>query len=284
MVQAMYTAYGSTPNGTAATADVTTTTTDTTAGRLLKVGDFGVGVNTGLSIPSGDYNQATVAGRYVGAGASAVNAPSSLAAYGTLQVARGGGYVSQYATFGSAASGLKVEFRGSNNGTTWSPWQEIYHTGSTFDGIKFPATQVPSADANTLDDYEEGTFTPSFSFSGAAVGAIYSSVYNRGWYTKVGNLVTLKMSLVVLDEGTSVGDLRVYIPFVSSQNGAATSWSVHTNKINSANTMLFGNFALGYLEAYSTVASTTVGRSQITDVDVGAGAGFAITVVGSYQI
>ena len=43
MVQAMYTAYGSTPNGTAATADVTTSATDTTAGRLLKVGDFGVG-------------------------------------------------------------------------------------------------------------------------------------------------------------------------------------------------------------------------------------------------
>ena len=27
-------------------------------------------------------------------------------------------------------------------------------------GIKFPATQVASTDANTLDDYEEGTFTP----------------------------------------------------------------------------------------------------------------------------
>jgi len=43
MVQAMYTAYGSTPNGTAATADITTSNIDTTAGRLLKVGDFGVG-------------------------------------------------------------------------------------------------------------------------------------------------------------------------------------------------------------------------------------------------
>jgi hypothetical protein len=35
-------------------------------------------------------------------------------------------------------------------------------SGQTFslNGITFPATQVPSADANTLDDYEEGTWTP----------------------------------------------------------------------------------------------------------------------------
>ena len=32
--------------------------------------------------------------------------------------------------------------------------------------LKFPATQSASADANTLDDYEEGSFTPTLGGSG----------------------------------------------------------------------------------------------------------------------
>jgi hypothetical protein len=34
----------------------------------------------------------------------------------------------------------------------------ISGTTPSLNGITFPATQVPSADANTLDDYEEGTW------------------------------------------------------------------------------------------------------------------------------
>jgi hypothetical protein len=36
----------------------------------------------------------------------------------------------------------------------------ISGTTPSLNGITFPATQVASADANTLDDYEEGTWTP----------------------------------------------------------------------------------------------------------------------------
>lgn len=51
--------------------------------------------------------------------------------------------------------------------------------------IQFPATQVASADANALDDYEEGTFTPALSASGSTF--VYASQY--GSYTKIGNRV-----------------------------------------------------------------------------------------------
>jgi hypothetical protein len=51
--------------------------------------------------------------------------------------------------------------------------------------IVFPATQDASAGANTLDDYEEGTWTPAF---GGWNGA-YSS--QSGFYTKIGNVVHL---------------------------------------------------------------------------------------------
>jgi len=49
-------------------------------------------------------------------------------------------------------------------------------------GITFPATQVAATDANTLDDYEEGTWTPA-----EATVTLSTAV---GHYTKVGNMVT----------------------------------------------------------------------------------------------
>ena len=55
-------------------------------------------------------------------------------------------------------------------------------------GITFPATQSASTDANTLDDYEEGTWTPALSGGGSApTGVTY--VAQTGYYTKVGRLV-----------------------------------------------------------------------------------------------
>ena len=60
-------------------------------------------------------------------------------------------------------------------------------TTPTLNGITFPATQVPSADANTLDDYEEGTWTPVF----AAGGITGTSLAYTGTYTKIGRSVTV---------------------------------------------------------------------------------------------
>ena len=68
-------------------------------------------------------------------------------------------------------------------------------SGQTFalNGITFPATQVPSANANTLDDYEEGTFTPSYTSSGIS-SVTYGSARN-GYYTKIGNRVYITVNL-----------------------------------------------------------------------------------------
>lgn len=95
----------------------------------------------------------------------------------------------------------------------------------TMSGIKFPATQVPSADPGTLDDYEEGTFTPVVSaFTTAPTGVTYS--IQDGGYTKVGRVVTITyMRCVLTSLGTGgVGIVRVTgLPFAA--NGAITSVS-----------------------------------------------------------
>jgi hypothetical protein len=51
-------------------------------------------------------------------------------------------------------------------------------------GITFPATQSASSDANTLDDYEEGTWTPA-----DASGAGLTFTQASGTYTKIGRMV-----------------------------------------------------------------------------------------------
>ena len=73
-------------------------------------------------------------------------------------------------------------------------------------GIGFPATQVASADPNTLDDYEEGTWTPVVSFGGASVGITGTF---SGTYTKVGNVVTVACILNFTSKGSSTGSMLV---------------------------------------------------------------------------
>ena len=81
-------------------------------------------------------------------------------------------------------------------------------------GIAFPATAVAVADANTLDDYEEGAWTPvPTAISGAftTVGTV------SGTYTKVGRLVSLYYSIIITDKGTgSAGMLVSGLPFAAS--------------------------------------------------------------------
>jgi hypothetical protein len=64
-------------------------------------------------------------------------------------------------------------------------------------GYKFPATQVPSADVNTLDDYEEGTWTPVFT-CGTPGNLAVTYATRLGTYTKIGRLVTCQMSLALI--------------------------------------------------------------------------------------
>jgi hypothetical protein len=58
--------------------------------------------------------------------------------------------------------------------------------------ITFPATQSASADANTLDDYEEGTWTPTV-VTNSGTATTYSDLV--GNYTKIGNLVYVRGSV-----------------------------------------------------------------------------------------
>ena len=64
----------------------------------------------------------------------------------------------------------------------------IEFAGAGGGGIKF-AADIASSDSDTLDDYEEGTWTGEYSDLTTAIGM--NGSYTTGYYTKVGNLVTV---------------------------------------------------------------------------------------------
>jgi hypothetical protein len=83
-------------------------------------------------------------------------------------------------------------------------------------GITFPADVSASTNANTLDDYEEGTWTPTLNFSGNSAGMTYSVQLGR--YIKCGNIVTLAFRIRLTAKGSSSGGLRLgSVPFAPSQ-------------------------------------------------------------------
>ena len=94
-------------------------------------------------------------------------------------------------------------------------------------GISFPATQSASSDANTLDDYEEGTFTPT-AIGGSTAGTTTYTGSPAGSYIKIGRQVTAKAGLSY-SAMTGTGELVLNLPFAAD---AEYMGSMMTNGMN----------------------------------------------------
>jgi len=76
--------------------------------------------------------------------------------------------------------------------------------------VKFPATQSASTDANTLDDYEEGTWTPNVQNTSSS--STFST--KTGRYTKIGRFVYCCFLCDGGNSGTAGGSLVISgLPF-----------------------------------------------------------------------
>jgi hypothetical protein len=85
-------------------------------------------------------------------------------------------------------------------------------------GISFPATQSACADANTLDDYEEGTWTPTLGGSSSDPTSTY--VQQNGTYTKIGNIVTVNFNLYTSAISGGSGFIKLQgLPFPCANAG-----------------------------------------------------------------
>jgi hypothetical protein len=135
---------------------------------------------------------------------------------------------------GISAGGLPS---GSITADTLATSLNLVSKSVTVSGITFPGTQIASADANTLDDYEEGTWTPVLSTAyGFTEGA---SPSYTGKYIKIGKQVTVFFTLDFDASDVPAADDRWRIsglPFLNADTwvGGGTfiqagSWASDTN-------------------------------------------------------
>lgn len=80
----------------------------------------------------------------------------------------------------------------------------------------FPAAQVPSADPNTLDDYEEGTFTPAVT----AGSGSFTTVSGAGRYTKLGDTHFTRTTVTITTNGTAATAIIFTLPFSPTESAA----------------------------------------------------------------
>lgn len=123
--------------------------------------------------------------------------------------------------------------------------------------LKFPATQNASSDANTLDDYEEGTWTPVISGSGGQSGQTYSK--QDGLYIKIGKLVVFNFYVAASTKGTITGDLQISgLPFTCAVDGN-TAISIG---VNGYFDLSAGHVLLGYIAESQTVINLAESEFQ----------------------
>ena len=168
--------------------------------------DASNGSVTGISV-NNDYPTTSTASAGTGSGIRfGVNDGSFTSAFGD---ARGSEILS--VTQQSNGRTRDIVFKTDNGGTLGEKMRILASGGITFNG--------DTASANALDDYEEGTWTPSLTSSGGSISVSYGT--RTGKYTKVGNTVHCSFVMRVASHSGGSGEYRVSgLPFSSSTAGS----------------------------------------------------------------
>jgi hypothetical protein len=124
-------------------------------------------------------------------------------------------------------------------------------TPSSGMGIAFPSTQSASSDANTLDDYEEGTWTPT---DGSGAGLTFTSI--QAYYTKVGRMVTLNASFTFPSTASSASVGISGIPFSYGFSNAETAMAIFDNAGLGANQVYFATTSCDFRAAGTNTVRT----------------------------
>jgi hypothetical protein len=210
-------------------------------------------VNTGGAIALGGvyHNNGDVAAFGQIAGRKENSTSNDLSGYLQFATNTGGGTMIERARIDSAGRLLVGVAPANSNGG-------VLQLSS---GITFPASAYSSTDPNTLDDYEEGTWTP------AVPGTSMTYNAQTGVYTKVGNLVYIRgyvnISGGTPSGGTGGGTIITGLPFTSE----STQYHTLTTSANGGN---FGGAV--------PIAQVNPGGTAITAIGVTNNAAFADSV------
>lgn len=167
----------------------------------------------------------------------------------------------------------------------------------TANGLTFPATPVLSADPNTLDDYEEGIWTPvyqSIDIYNGDITLTYNSIFTKGSYRKIGSVVYVLFRINVSSvsvTGSTSGE--IYIegfphapdpsnPLFSPQItiGFATGWTTSAPSFGYFTSTSFvsatGGISLNYKTAPNALTSSLITGANLAPSSLSA-SGFYFT-------
>ena len=97
--------------------------------------------------------------------------------------------------------------------------------GTSGKGIDFSATSDGTTMSSELfDDYEEGTYTPTFTSSGGGTPTVGGVT---GWYVKVGRMVHAMYRIRINSMSGMSGEYRLSIPFTSDNGGSGDHLGTH---------------------------------------------------------
>lgn len=120
--------------------------------------------------------------------------------------------------------------------------------GTSGQGIDFSATPGTGT-SELLNDYEEGTWTPTALGATTAGTTTYAAQF--GTYTKIGNIVHATFN-VGYSATTGTGDLIISLPFaMKTQTGLRATGSVQTSQYNLS-------AAAGSLSCYTSSGSSNM--------------------------
>lgn len=120
--------------------------------------------------------------------------------------------------------------------------------------VVFPAIQNASAGANTLDDYEEGTWTPGLEGTGGGGGLTTYST-RVGFYIKIGKIIIATYDMTLTAKADPyVGNMQIgNLPFASDAGGV----------VGSVNTVAFASLGASWVNVVTLVlAGTSVALLQ----------------------
>jgi len=119
-------------------------------------------------------------------------------------------------------------------------------------GISFPATQSASSDANTLDDYEEGTWTPTIN------GQNQPSCI----YTKVGRLVTVAGDITFSFTGGAQTTMSGF-PFSTTTTQYGNMLPYQSVSANPIGMLLLSGAACNFYDGKTNLISISTGNRII---------------------
>ena len=163
--------------------------------------------------------------------------------------------------------------------------------GTSGNGIDFSAVSGSASGSSSalLDDYEEGTWTPSWGVASGSIGTF--STLASGRYTKVGRLVHIQGYISYGSNSSASGAVSVHgLPFTSTSSGFGQSDNQSGGITCVANTLWSSDCPeAGRIPASSTnftpVISTATGTTQIEFADFSTGANHSqLVFFGTYIV